>query len=62
MRSVLLTVRAVLTIVLAALILAANAHVILASITESDGGACCTRDQYDGRDDPPGTGDWKYGV
>ncbi len=56
MRSVLFTVRAVLTIVLAALILAANAHVILAYITESDGGGGRTVDQ---RDDPPGTDDWK---
>ena len=56
MRSVLFTVRAVLTVVLAALILAANAPVILAYLTDSDGGAGRTVDQ---RDDPPGKDDWK---
>jgi len=39
MRSVLSTVRAVLTIVLVALIVAANAPVILAYLTDYDGGA-----------------------
>ncbi len=53
MRPVLFTVRAVLTIALVALIVAANAPVILAYLTESDGGATGPVDYPWDHFDPP---------